>query len=114
VHVLYDSSLAAFLVLDIVLGGLAAFAAGRAIALGWRGPLQAVAYMLLLALAVRFFHFALAGGTLLSPQYYAVDAAILIAIALIAHRFTRAGQMVRQYPWLYRRTSPIIWAAKGD
>ena len=111
---LWDNSLAAFVALDLVLGGVAAWLAGRALALGWRRVWQVVAYMCLLGGAVRFFHYALAGGALFTPYYYLVDTAVLTAIALLSYRFMRAGQMTNQYPWLYRRTSPITWTARQD
>ena len=32
-----------------------------------------------------------------------------LAIGAVAYRFTRARQMVRQYPWLYRRKGLLDW-----
>jgi hypothetical protein len=61
--------------------------------------------MLILALAVRFIHYALFAGTLLSPHYYAVDAAILIVIAGLGFRAMRRHQMTRQYGFLDRAES---------
>ncbi|MEM9027824.1 MAG: DUF6867 family protein [Pseudomonadota bacterium] len=107
---LYENSLAAFIIITVVLGGGAAWLTGRAIALTWAPRYEALAYMLLLGLAARFLHFALAEGLLLSAYYYAVTAAILAAIAALAYQVTRAWQMETQYPWLYKRTSPISWA----
>ena len=110
--VLWDNSLAAFLILTLLLGGGAAWMTGRALARGWRPLWKVVLGMLLLALAVRFFHWGLADGTLLSLHYYAVDAASLVAIACLSYRLTRAHQMVTQYPWAYRRTSPLTWSER--
>jgi len=58
---------------------------------------------------VRFIHFALFDGTLLSLRYYLVDLAFLVVIGFLAHRHTRAGQMTRQYRWLYERTGPLTF-----
>jgi hypothetical protein len=55
-----------FALVTVVLGGWAAWMTGRAFALTWRSPGQAVASLLLLAWAVRFIHYALFEGTLLS------------------------------------------------
>ena len=81
-----EGSFGVFLLVTIILGGGAAVLAGRAIALTWRPWWQIVAYMLILGAAVRFIHFALFGGTLLSLHYYAVDSAICLAFGLIGFR----------------------------
>jgi hypothetical protein len=107
---LWDNSLAAFLILTVLIGGSAAWMTGRALARGWRPVWKLILAMLLLALAVRFFHWGLADGTLLSLHYYTVDAAVLVVIAYLSYRLARTSQMVTQYPWLYRRTSPLTWA----
>ena len=97
-----EDSLNVFLLVSVVLGGGAAALAGRAVALTWRPWWQVVVYMLMLGAAVRFIHFALFGGTLLSEYYYAVDSAIAIAFALLGFRFARARQMAQQYGFLTR------------
>jgi hypothetical protein len=112
-NLLWDNSFAAFLILTVVLGGGAALMSGRALALGWRPWLQAVLYMVPLALAVRFFHWSLAGGTLVSIHYFTVDLLVLAALTLLSWRVTRASQMVTQYPWLYRRAGPLGWTDKS-
>jgi hypothetical protein len=65
--------------------------------------------MALLAAAVRFFHYALFDGKLLSLYYYLVAYAVLLAAASLGFRSMRATQMVSQYGWLYERTSPLTW-----
>jgi len=110
--ILWEQSFAPFLVLTLVLGGGAAWMTGQALARGWRPASRVALYMLLLGLAVRFFHWSLGGGTLIAPWYYLVDTAILVAISLLSWRFKRTQQMVHQYPWLYRRTGPLTWTTK--
>ena len=61
-----------------VIGGGAAFLAGRAIALTWRPFWQLVLYMLPLGAAVRFVHFALFESTLLAPLSYAWRAGLAV------------------------------------
>ncbi len=98
-----------FLILTIILGGGAAFLAGRGLARGWKPFGRVFLYMALLAFAVRFFHYALFDGTLTSIYYYLVTYAILLAFASLGYRTMRTTQMVTQYRWLYERTSPFSW-----
>ena len=62
--------------LTFAMGGAAAFASGKAIAQTWRPFWQVPLYMLALAAAVRFCHFALFEEPLLSLPSYLVDFAI--------------------------------------
>jgi hypothetical protein len=91
------------------IGGGAAWLAGRAIAATWRPYWHAIGYMLLLGLGVRFLHFALFSADILSLASYVTDTVVLVAAGSLAYRLTRAGQMARQYPWLYERTNPFNW-----
>ena len=100
------------LFVTLVLGGGAAIMSGRAIAQTWRSVWQVPAAMLLLGGAVRFAHFALFEAKLLSAEGFAADTVFLVVVALAAWRFTRAGQMVRQYYWLYERRGPFGWRAR--
>ena len=101
-----------FLIMTVVIGGGAAFLAGRALASEWRPLTTAVLYMIPLGLALRFFHFALFHGKLLTLHYFLTDTAILILMALLGYRLTRVKQMVRQYGWLYERAGPLSWREK--
>ena len=60
-------SLLQVLLVTGVIGGGAAFLAGRAIAQTWRPFWNVLVYMAMLGAAVRFVHFALFEATLLSP-----------------------------------------------
>ena len=111
--VLFEGSPWIFVILLLFIGGGCAVMAGRSLARGWAPPGLAVVYGLLLALAVRFLHFGLLRGTLLSPYYFAIEALVLILLAYASFRSTRAGQMAAQYPWLYRRSGPFGWAPVG-
>jgi hypothetical protein len=115
-----EKSFAAFLLVTVVLGGGAAFLAGRALARSWKSFARVAVYMLLLALAVRFLHWGLfmdatyeswrdMQGTLLSLHYYLVDVIVLIAFAGLGYRLERARQMTTQYGWIYERTGPLSW-----
>ncbi|MBO0344913.1 hypothetical protein J0X15_06775 [Roseibium sp. CAU 1637] len=111
--VLYASSFSVFLVLVLILGGGAAWATGRAVAITWR-PLPVLAwFIVLLTLAVRFLSFALFEEPLLSAQYFLVDYVVLGAIALLGWRLARTTQMTTQYVWLYEKTSPFSWRLKA-
>jgi Domain of unknown function (DUF6867) len=115
-----EKSFTAFFLVTVVLGGGAAFLAGRALARSWKPFARVAVYMLLLGLAVRFLHWGLfmsatyaswrdMQGTLISPHYYLVDTAVLIAMAALGYRLERARQMTSQYGWIYERTSPLTW-----
>ena len=102
-----------FLFVTVILAGGAAFLTGRAIARSWQGAATLVIYMLLLAAATRFIHFALFSGTLLSPYYYVIDLIVITAIAFLGMRITRAGQMATQYSFEYQRSGSIGWTKKN-
>jgi hypothetical protein len=106
-------SLTQIFVISGILGGGAAWLAGRAIAQTWRPLWHVVAYMLLLGCAVRFAHFALGSGTLLSLPSYVTDTVFLCAVGCLGWRATRAAQMVTQYPWLYDRAGLLNWRPKA-
>ena len=112
-ELLYEEhSLGVFLLVTILLGGGAAFLAGRAIATTWRPVWQIVSYGLILAAAVRFIHFSLFAGTFLSLHYYLVDSVFCIAFGLLGFRTARATQMVTQYRWLNESDGLLRWRQK--
>ncbi len=95
-----EESAGVFVLVSVVMGGGAAWLAGRAVAQTWRSPWQLLAYMLILGAAVRFIHFALFDGTLLSLHYYLVDTAIALVSAAGGFHGTRQRQFARQYGFL--------------
>ena len=113
-----EDSLGVFLLISVLLGGGAAWLAGRAVAATWRPWWQVAFYMLILAVAVRFLHFALFEATLLSPHYYLVDLTVCLAFGFLGFRMTRASQMVTQYGWINARAGAFSWrrrtATAGD
>ena len=108
-----EDSLSVFLLVTVVLGGGAAALAGRVVALTWRPWWQVVLYMLMLGAAIRFFHFALFGGTLLSIHYYAVDTLVCMAFGFAGFQAARARRMVAQYPWINEPDGPLRWRRKA-
>ena len=58
----FDFDPGPFLLVTVILGGSAAFVAGRAVAQTWRPWWQGIAYMLILGAAVHFVHYAMFGG----------------------------------------------------
>jgi hypothetical protein len=98
-----------FIGVTVVLFGGAAFMMGQAIAGTWRPTWRNVAYGLLLGLANQFLIFALFGGPFGALVPYLVNTAVLIGLAMLAHRLTLAHKMVSQYPWLYQRVGPFSW-----
>jgi hypothetical protein len=101
-----------FLLLTVILGGGAAYLAGRALAYGWKPVGLLIIYMVLFTAGMRFLHFALFQAKLTSLHYFISDGIILTAAALLGYRLTRVSQMVTQYPWLYERSGPFGWRAK--
>ena len=104
-----ERSLGVFLLVSVLMGGGAAWLSGRAIAQTWRPLWHVVLYMLILALAVRFIHFALFGAKFLTPHYYLVDLAVCIGFGLLGFRLMRVRQMVTRYKWLNDRAGPFVW-----
>ena len=110
---LLGTSLPVFIAVTVVLAGGAAFMTGQALSAHWRPAWQVVGYSLLLGFADRFIVFSLFGGELLSLSGYLIDTAVIMGIALLSYRATRARTMVAQYPWLYERAGPFGWREKG-
>jgi hypothetical protein len=113
--ILYEErSIWLFLLVTIVLGGGAAWLAGRAIASTWRPWWQLTGYMLILGAAVRFIHFALFEGTLLSPRFYLIDTLFCLLFGLLGFRTTRVAQMTTQYGWINTRAGLMHWARRSE
>jgi len=111
---IYEESLGVFLLVTVILGGGAAALAGRAIAQTWRPWWQIIAYMLMLGCVVRFFHFSLFSGTLLSLHYYLVDTAVCLAAGFAGFRAARKAQMLNQYKWINETAGPMRWRRKSS
>ncbi len=107
-----EHSILVFIFVTLILGGAGAWMTGRACAHTWRRYLPLVVYLVILSFGVRFIHFSMFGGTLLSLHYWLIDLAVLLVIGTFAYRFTLAGQMVSQYYWLYEKSGPLSWRAK--
>jgi len=108
-----EDSFGVFLLVTVILGGGAGWLTGRAIAATWRPWWQTIVYGFILGLAVRFIHFSLFQGTLLSPYYYLVDSAVCIAFGFLGFRTARAAQMVTQYRWLNEPAGFLRWRRKS-
>jgi len=107
-----EESLLQIVMVTGLIGGGAAWLAGRAIARTWRPIGHVAAYMLLLGAAVRFVHFALFDANLVSLPSYLADTLYLIAAGILSWRITRTNQMVTQYNWLYERAGLLAWRAR--
>lgn len=95
-----------FVLVTIVMGGLAAYATGSAIASTWRPIWQLFVYGVMLAGAVRFIHFALFEEPFLAPRSFLVDLVFLLIVVWSGFQVTRRHQMQRQYDWLAGSASP--------
>ena len=108
-----ENGLWTFVLITVLMGGLAAYASGKAIAQTWRPFWHVPLYMLVVAAAVRFLHFALFEEPLASLPSYAADFAIAFAAASLGYRLARARQMTIQYGWIYRRHGTLGWRNVG-
>ena len=106
---LWEVSAWEFVFVTVILAGAAAFMAGRSAANVWLEKRQLVIYIVLLAAATRFIHFALFSGSLLAPYYYMVDLIVLLIIAFAGMRITRSKQMATQYGFGFDRAGPFGW-----
>jgi hypothetical protein len=107
-----EGSFGVFLLVTVILGGGATVLSGRAIAETWRPWWQVVAYSFILGGAVRFIHFSLFDGTLLSAHYYMVDSAVCMAFGFLGFRTARVAQMLTQYCWINEPDGPLRWRRK--
>jgi hypothetical protein len=130
--------LAAIILLDFVLGAAAAISIGRALARAWRPFAKAPAFIVLLAAAVGFLHYAIfglspiplydIGGALaalgaaplpalrrlaLDCAYWAALSALLTGFAFVGYRLTRRGQMTGRYDWLFVRAGLWSWRERA-
>ena len=110
---LFGDKLSVFLGLSVIFMGGCAVMTGQAMARTWRPLWQALPYALLLGLGDRFLAYAMFNGRLLSLFGYLLDSAILVLLATLAYRATRAGQMANQYPWIYKRIGWFRWEERS-
>ena len=101
-----------FVLLTLVLGGLGAWATGRAMAQTWRPVAMLALYMVFLTAGVRFLHYALYAEPLLSLILFITAYIWAMAVGGVGYRAMRATQMATQYSWAYDR-SGLNWRAKG-
>lgn len=106
---LLGTSLGVFVGSTGVLTGFAAFMTGQAVANTWRPYWQVIVYCALLGAVARLLIHGLFDGALWSLPGYLIGTGVLLVIGSFAFRLTRADRMVRQYPWLYERTSLFTW-----
>ncbi len=89
-----------FVGVTLVLGGLASYASGRAVARNWR-PLWLLAlYGLPLAFAMRFLQWSLFGEKLDAPVAALIAYGWSLCAQGVAWRVTHSALVKRQYPWL--------------
>ena len=93
-----------FIILTCMLGGGAAFAAGRSLALSWRPYRLLFIYMLIFTCGIRFLHVALFESALTSLQYYISHGLVIQLCAFPGYRMTMARQMAEKYRFAFVRT----------
>ena len=98
--------------LVLLLGFWTAWRTGKAVAEGWSGLGTVIVYTLLLAVVMRFMHFALFEGPFINVTYYLLDVVVLLVFSIAGFRIRRTRQMVQNYYWLYEPTSAFGWKKK--
>lgn len=109
-----DKSFWVYMLVTVTLGGAAARVSGSAIAATWRPPWQLLGVALLLACAVRFFHYALFNEPFLSLRLFLLDYAVLLLFAASGYQLTRAQRMAAQYPWAYESAGLFSWRRRNS
>jgi Flp pilus assembly protein protease CpaA len=113
--ILYEEpSALLFVLVTIVMGGAAAWQMGRSIAQTWRPFWMVFAYAAALNCGVRFIHYALFQGTLLSIHFYLVDYVVIVAFTIAGWRKRRAEQMASQYAFSFEAAGPFAWRRKSS
>jgi hypothetical protein len=103
-----------FILVTVIIGGAAAMQMGRSIAQTWRPFWIMFVYAALLNCAVRFIHYAVFQGTLLSLHYYLVDYLFILTFAIAGWRKRRAEQMTSQYAFSFEAAGPLGWRRKAS
>ena len=98
--------------LVLLIGFWTGWRTGKAVAEGWDNYPTVIVYTLLLAIVMRFLHYALFQGPFISPFFYVIDVVLLLVFSTIGFRVFRTRQMVNNYYWLYERTSAFSWKKK--
>jgi len=98
-----------FFLFTIWFMGGASFLMGRALAKTWRSGWWVCVYSCALGAVDRFFVYALFQGELLSLSFYVVDTSVISIIGLLAYRLNFVSILVRQYPWIYERTTWLTY-----
>lgn len=109
IEALLGMPLSVYVGCTVAIAGGASWLSGRALALGWRPAWSVIPTAVGLALADRFFVWALFAGEFYPLVGTLAEFATVLVLGSIAHRYTLARRMVRQYPWLYERSSPLNW-----
>jgi hypothetical protein len=89
-----------FVGVTLVLGGLASFASGRAVARAWRPLWLLPLYGLPLAFALRFLHWSLFQEFLGAPLAALVAYGWCLAVQGVSWRLAHGALVRRQYPWM--------------
>ncbi len=92
-----------FVLITVLIGGWMSWRMGRGIAAAWKPLWLILPAALGLGLGVRFLHFALFEGTLLSLHYWLIDSGVCALFGGLGWRFERAATMARQYAFAFER-----------
>ena len=102
-----------FLLITVLIGGWMSWRTGRALAAVWKSVWWVIPSALGLGLGVRFLHFALFDGTLLSMHFWLVDSSVCALFGWLGWRFERTAAMARQYAFAFEKTTPFRFSRKA-
>jgi hypothetical protein len=82
---------------------------GISLAREWRPARHVLPFVLLLAVIDRVLVSTSFGGDLMSAGGAVIDSYSIMMSALLAYHYALSRQLVRQYPWMYRRFLVFGW-----
>lgn len=113
-HIIIDTNPTVFIIFSLIMMGFIAFLSGKAIAENWKSPFFILVNTVLIGFADRFFTYALFEGQLLNWQTYIAHCLIYLIIMYISYRIMLTNKMVKQYPWIYKKSYLLWWTKKGN
>ena len=107
--VVLGSSWPVFIIFTVFCMSGCAAITGMALAREWRPARHILPFGVGLVIVDRALVYVLFNASLLSPGGLLLDSYCILMSALLAYHYTLSQQLVRQYPWMYRRFLLFGW-----
>lgn len=98
-----------FIGLTLILFGGTAWLTGQNLAYNWRSVRLVLPFTILLSFGNRFLDYGLFDGILWNLPRFIFDTLVLFCYTYGSYKINTARKMVKQYPWLYKRTGLWSW-----